>query len=66
MSISIKLSQATIKAWAACFCDPGERSEEGGKRCYRYRVEFEKNTVLQRFVFDEQSKVAACLIEDIR
>lgn len=43
-----------------------DRSEEGGKRSYRYRVEFEKNTLLQQLVFDEQNKLAATRTEDIR
>lgn len=43
-----------------------DRQEEGGKRIYRYRVEFEKNTVLQRIVFDEQNKLAVSDTEDIR
>jgi len=43
-----------------------DRSEEAGKRSYRYRMEFEKNTILQRFVFDEQNKLAASQTEDIR
>ena len=43
-----------------------DRSEEGGKRSYRYRMEFEKNTLLQRLVFDEQNKLAASETEDVR
>jgi len=43
-----------------------DRSEEGCLRRYRYRAEFEKNTMLQRFVFDEQNKLAACQTEDLR
>jgi hypothetical protein len=43
-----------------------DRSEEGSLRSYRYRVEFEKNTVLQRFIFDEQNKLAVCQTEDLR
>ena len=43
-----------------------DRSEEGGKRSYRYRMEFEKNTLLQRVVFDEQNKLASSQTEDVR
>ncbi len=43
-----------------------DRSEEGGKRTYRYRVEFEKGTLLQRLVFDEQDKLVAGSTEDIK
>ena len=43
-----------------------DRSEEGGKRSYRYRMEFEKNTLLQRLVFDEQNKLASSQTEDVR
>lgn len=37
-----------------------------GKRVYRYRMEFEKNTILQRVAFDEQNKLAASESEDFR
>ena len=43
-----------------------DRSEEGGKRTYRYEVEFEKNTLLLCFVFDKQSQLAAIETEDSR
>ena len=43
-----------------------ERSETNGKRSYRYRLEFEKNTLLQHLVFDEQNKLAVGTTEDIR
>ena len=43
-----------------------DRSEDGSLHSYRYRVEFEKNTVLQRFVFDDQNKLISCPAEDIR
>jgi hypothetical protein len=43
-----------------------ERSEAGGKRSYRYRMEFERNTLLQHLVFDEQNKLAVGTTEDIR
>jgi hypothetical protein len=33
---------------------------------YRYRMEFEKYTLLQRIVFTENGKVAASRTEDIR
>ena len=42
------------------------RSEEDGKRIYRYRIEFEKNTILQRVAFDEQNKLVASESEDFR
>ncbi|SPE62287.1 conserved exported hypothetical protein [Verrucomicrobia bacterium] len=43
-----------------------DRQEEGGKHTYRYRVEFEKNSVLQRLVFDEHNKLASSDTEDIK
>ena len=43
-----------------------DRSEDGGKRSYRYRLEFEKNTLLQHLVFDQQNRLAAGTTEDIR
>src|SRR6185369_15985303 len=43
-----------------------DRSEAGGKRSYRYWLEFEKNTLLQHLVFDEQNKLVVGTTEDIR
>ena len=43
-----------------------DRSAAGGKRSYRYRVEFEKSTALQHIVFDEQNKIAFSDTEEIR
>lgn len=43
-----------------------DRSEAEGKRSYRYRIQFEKNTVLQHLVFDEQNKLVVADTEDIR
>ena len=36
-----------------------DRSDENGRRTYRYRLEFAKATVLQRFVLDDQNKLAS-------
>jgi hypothetical protein len=67
ISTNRKHSQAIIKSLGRLISlTLVDRSEESGKRCYRYRVEFEKNTVLQRFVFDEQNKIISCPAEDIR
>ncbi len=41
-----------------------DRSEKGGKRTYRYEVEFEKNTLLVRYVFDLQNRLASIDSED--
>jgi hypothetical protein len=43
-----------------------DRSADGGQTSYRYRLEFEKNTLLQRFVFNEQNKLAASSTEEIQ
>ena len=43
-----------------------DRREEGGKRTYRYEVEFEKNTILLRFVFDKQGQLASIDTEENR
>jgi hypothetical protein len=43
-----------------------DRSEEGARRSYRCRIEFEKNTVLQRFTLDEQNKLASAQTEAVR
>ena len=43
-----------------------DRGQEGGKRSYRYRVEYEKTTLLQHFVFDDHNKLADSQTEDVR
>jgi hypothetical protein len=43
-----------------------DHSAQGGKRSYRYRVEFESCTLLQYMVFDEQNKIAVSRTEEIR
>jgi hypothetical protein len=43
-----------------------DRGEEGSNRSYRYRVAFEKNTILQQFVFDGQNKLTASRTEEIQ
>lgn len=43
-----------------------DRSEVDGKRSYRYRLEFEKNMLLQHLVYDEQNKLAVGMTEDIK
>jgi len=54
-----KETQASVKSFGKLVSVTlVDRSAEGGKRSYRYRLEFEKNTLLQRFVFDEQNKLA--------
>ena len=66
-STSVKLGGAIIKSLGGLkSLTLVDRSDEGKKRTYRYRVEFEKNTLLQRFVFDEKNKVVSCPTEDIR
>ena len=42
------------------------RSEQDGKRIYRYRLDFERGSILQQIVFDEQDKLASSQTEDIR
>ena len=42
-----------------------DRSEADGTRSYRYRLEFKKATLLQRFVFDQEKKLAASVTEDV-
>ena len=67
ISTSRKRSQAAIKSLGQLVSLAlVERSQENGKRCYRYRVEFENNKVLQRFVFNEQGKILSCPAEDIK
>jgi hypothetical protein len=62
-----KETQATVKALGRFISITlVDRSEEGGKRSYRYRMAFERTTVLQQFVFDEQNKLASSQTEDIR
>jgi hypothetical protein len=67
VSTNRKLSQATIKSLGRFVSlTLVDRSEEGGKRSYRYRLEFENNMLLQKFIFDKQNKVAWCRTGDIR
>ena len=67
ISDSIKMGQATISSFGKLVSlTLVDRSDENGNRCYGYRVEFEKNTVLQRFVFDAHNKVISCPAEDIK
>jgi hypothetical protein len=40
-----------------------DRTTDGGKRSYRYRVECEKDTTLFHFVFDEQNKLCVAAPE---
>jgi hypothetical protein len=42
-----------------------DRTTDGPKRIYRYRFEFEKNTLLQRFIFDAQNKLVESNTEEI-
>ena len=66
-STNRKQSQATIQSLGRLVSlTLVDRNEESGKRSYRYRVEFENNTVLQRILFDEQNKIISCPAEDIR
>ena len=60
-------TQATLQAFAALTAlTLVDRSEAGGKRSYRYRLEFERNTLLQHLVFDERDRLAVGTTEDIR
>lgn len=42
------------------------RSEEAGKRTYRYRLDFERGSILQNVVLDQEGKLASSATEDIR
>jgi len=60
-------TQATLKSFGPLIAlTLVDRSEAGGKRSYRYRLEFEKNTLLQYLVFDEQNKLAVGTTEEIK
>jgi hypothetical protein len=64
---TLKEAQADLKSFGALVSmAPVDRSEEGGKRTYRYRMEFEKTLLVQRFVFDEHNKLVSSETEDIR
>jgi len=41
-----------------------DRGDENGRRVYRYRFEFKSIKLLQRFVFDEEDRVADVEVED--
>jgi hypothetical protein len=67
MSANRKLGEATIKSLGRLSSlTLVDRSDEKNKRCYRYRLQFEKNTLLQQCVFDEWGKVVSFRTEDIR
>jgi hypothetical protein len=67
VSANRKLSQPTIKSLGRLVSlTLVDRNEESGTRSYRYRVKFENNTVLQRFLFDDRNKIISCPAEDIR
>jgi hypothetical protein len=64
---TLKETQATLKLFGPVVSlNVVDRSEEGGKRTYRYRLEFKRATILQQIVFDEQGKLASSQTEDIR
>jgi hypothetical protein len=42
------------------------RSEEAGKRTYRYRLDFERGSILQNVVLDQEGKLASSETEDLR
>ena len=61
-----KETQAVLKAFGALVSlTLVDRATDGAKRIYRYRFEFAKNTLLQRFVFDEQNKLVEANTEEI-
>ncbi len=43
-----------------------DRGREADKQTYRYRLEFERDTLLLQYLFDEQGKLAATRIEDLK
>jgi hypothetical protein len=43
-----------------------DRSDGDARRTYRYRMEFQRNTLLQCLVFDQQNRLVAGTTEDIR
>ncbi len=62
-----KLTQETLKTLGPFVSlTLVDRSEEGGKRSYRYRMEFERNTILQHLVFNERNKLMASETEDVK
>jgi hypothetical protein len=59
-------TQAALKAFGSLVSlTLVDRAADGPKRTYRYRFQFEKNTLLQRFVFDEQNKLVEANTEEI-
>lgn len=43
-----------------------DQSKEGNKRCYRFRVQCERNTLLQQVVLDDRNRVVLSRLEDAR
>ncbi len=63
----LKQTQETLKTLGALVSlTLVDRSVEGGKRSYRYQVEFERNTILQHLIFDEQNRLVSSQTEDFR
>ena len=61
----LKEKQALLKSFGPLVSlNLVDRADVDGKRSYRYVFEFEKGSVLQRFVFDERNKLAQSETED--
>ena len=65
-SPKLKETQETVKSFGTLVSlTLVDRHEEGGMRSYRYRLDFEKNTLLQLLVFDEKNKLVSGVTEEI-
>lgn len=64
---TLKETQAALKLFGPFISlSLVDRSEENGKRIYRYRLEFKRGRILQQVVLDEHDKLASSQTEDIR
>jgi hypothetical protein len=60
-------TQATLKSFGRLVAlTLVDRSETSDKHSYRYLLEFEKNTLLQHLIFDEEKKLAVGTTEEIQ
>ncbi|HTL57202.1 MAG TPA: hypothetical protein VL361_16080 [Candidatus Limnocylindrales bacterium] len=66
-SANLKQTQAALQSFGRYVSlTLVDRREEDGNRTYRYRMEFEKATLLQQFVLDKEGKVVSGRAEEIR
>jgi hypothetical protein len=67
ISVEKSDTEAVLKSFGPLLCITlVDRSDADARRTYRYRMEFQRNTLLQCLVFDEHNELVAGTTEDIR